>query len=49
MIFIVGKQFILKHYIGLNDWQDSWISVKSAMKIVNLNIKKYYTSKANEY
>ena len=49
MIFIAGKQFILKHYIGLNDWKDSWIPVKRAIKILNFNIKKYYTSKENEY
>ena len=49
MIFVAEKLFILKDYIGLNDWQDSWIPVKRAMKILRLNIKKYYTSKENEY
>ena len=39
----------MKDYIGLNDWQDSWIPVKRAMKNLRLNIKKYYTNKENEY
>ena len=46
--FLDGKQFIFRDFVGINDWQDNWVPAKKALKILNNNIRKYYTSKENE-
>ena len=36
------KQFILKNYIELNDWQVNWAPAKKAIKIISKYISRFY-------